>query len=58
MGLELQEPLLDLLKVGGRLMVDGGLFVGPRNSWDPEMRAERQRLADERLAAFEASQAQ
>jgi NAD(P)-dependent dehydrogenase (short-subunit alcohol dehydrogenase family) len=43
---------------GTHLMVDGGLFVGPRNSWDPEMRAERQRLADERLAAFEASQTQ
>ena len=43
---------------GTHLMVDGGLFVGPRNSWDPEMRAERQRLADERLAAFEAAQAQ
>ncbi len=43
---------------GTHLMVDGGLFVGPRNSWDPEMRAERQRLADERLTAFQAAQAE
>ncbi|WP_309643087.1 glucose 1-dehydrogenase [Phenylobacterium sp.] len=41
---------------GTHLMVDGGLFVGPRNSWDPEMRAERTRLMEERRAAFVAAQ--
>lgn len=43
---------------GTHLMVDGGLFVGPRNSWDPEMRQERTRMMEERRAAFEAAQAQ
>lgn len=43
---------------GTHLMVDGGLFVGPRNSWDPEMRAERLRINEERRAAFEAAQVQ
>lgn len=43
---------------GTHLMVDGGLGVGPRNSWDPEMRAERQRVMEERRAAFAAAQAE
>lgn len=43
---------------GTHLMVDGGLFVGPRNSWDPEMRAERLRQMEARRAAFEAAQTQ
>lgn len=38
---------------GTHLMVDGGLFVGQRSSWDPEMRAERTRMAEARRAAFE-----
>lgn len=42
---------------GVHLMVDGGLFVGQRQSWDPEMRAERTRLMEERRAAFEAAAA-
>lgn len=28
---------------GEHLMVDGGLFVGPRHSWDPAAKAQRQR---------------
>ncbi len=38
---------------GVHMLVDGGMFTGPRNAWDPEMRAERQRMMDERRAAFE-----
>ena len=41
---------------GTTLLVDGGMFVGPRHSWDPEMRAERQKMAEARRAAFEAAQ--
>jgi hypothetical protein len=40
------------------MLVDGGLHVGPRNAWDPEMRAERMKMMEERRAAFEAAQAQ
>lgn len=43
---------------GTHLMVDGGMFVGPRNSWDPEMRAERLRQMEARRTAFEAAQAE
>lgn len=43
---------------GTHLMVDGGMHVGPRNAWDPEMRAERLRQMETRRAAFEAAQAQ
>lgn len=42
---------------GVHMLVDGGMFVGPRQSWDPEMRAERMRMMEERRAAFEAGQA-
>lgn len=42
---------------GAHLMVDGGMFVGPRNSWDREMQAERTRVAEERRARFMANQA-
>ena len=41
---------------GVHMLVDGGMFVGPRHSWDPEMRAERQKMAEARRAAFEAAQ--
>lgn len=41
---------------GTHLMVDGGLFVGPRNAWDPQMRAERTKMMEERRAAFEHAQ--
>jgi NAD(P)-dependent dehydrogenase (short-subunit alcohol dehydrogenase family) len=43
---------------GVSMLVDGGLHVGPRNAWDPEMRAERMKMMEERRAAFEAAQAQ
>ncbi|WP_304176470.1 SDR family NAD(P)-dependent oxidoreductase [Phenylobacterium aquaticum] len=42
---------------GVHMLVDGGMFVGPRQSWDPEMRAERTRMQEARRAAFEAGQA-
>ena len=42
---------------GVSMLVDGGMHVGPRESWDPELRAERQKMMDERRAAFEAAQA-
>ena len=42
---------------GVHMLVDGGMFTGPRQAWDPELRAERQRQMDERRAAFEAGQA-
>jgi hypothetical protein len=38
------------------MLVDGGMFVGPRQSWDPQMRAERQRQVDERRSAWAAAQ--
>lgn len=41
---------------GVHMLVDGGMFVGPRQSWDPEMRAERQKMMDARREAFEAAQ--
>ena len=41
---------------GVHMLVDGGMFVGPRQSWDPEMRAERQKMVEARRAAFEAAQ--
>lgn len=43
---------------GTHLMVDGGMFVGPRNSWDPAMRAERLAQMEARRAAFEAALAE
>lgn len=41
---------------GVSMLVDGGMHVGPRHAWDPQMRAERQKMMDERRAAFEAAQ--
>ncbi|MFI4974302.1 MAG: SDR family NAD(P)-dependent oxidoreductase [Caulobacterales bacterium] len=43
-----------LFVTGTHLLVDGGMHTGPRQAWDPEARAERQRIADERRAAWEA----
>lgn len=43
---------------GVSMLVDGGMHVGPRNAWDPEMRAERMKMMEDRRAAFEAAQAQ
>jgi Zn-dependent alcohol dehydrogenase len=43
---------------GVHMLVDGGMFVGPRNSWDPEMRAERMKMMEARRAAFEAAEAE
>ena len=43
---------------GTHLLVDGGMHVGPRTAWDPEARAERQRMVDARRAAWEAAQAE
>ena len=40
---------------GVSMLVDGGMFVGPRQSWDPALRAERARLTDERRAAWVAA---
>jgi len=40
---------------GVHMLVDGGMFVGPRQSWDPVMRAERMKMMEDRRAAFEAS---
>jgi len=40
---------------GTHLLVDGGLLVGPRQSWDPMMQAERAREIEARRAAFEAA---
>ena len=42
---------------GVSMLVDGGMHVGPRQAWDPQMRAERQQQMEARRAAFEASQA-
>ncbi len=43
---------------GTHLLVDGGMHVGPRTAWDPEARAERTRMMEERRAAWERSQAE
>ncbi len=39
---------------GTKLVVDGGMTVGPRQAWDPEVRAERARMMEARRAAYEA----
>lgn len=39
---------------GVHMLVDGGMFVGPRQAWDPELRGARQREREERLAAWKA----
>ena len=38
------------------MVVDGGMTVGPRQSWDPAMQAERLRMMEARRAAYEAAQ--
>ena len=43
---------------GTKLVVDGGMTVGPRQAWDPEIQAERMRVMEARRAAYEAAQAQ
>jgi NAD(P)-dependent dehydrogenase (short-subunit alcohol dehydrogenase family) len=43
---------------GVSMLVDGGAHVGPRHSWDPVMRAERQAEREARRAAYEAAQAE
>ncbi len=37
---------------GVSMLVDGGMFVGPRQSWDPALRAERTRMAEDRRAPW------
>ena len=37
---------------GTHLLVDGGMYVGPRQAWDRDMQAERQKLMEERRAQF------
>ena len=41
---------------GTKIVVDGGMTVGPRQAWDPEVQAERMRMMEARRAAFEAGQ--
>lgn len=43
---------------GVHMLVDGGMFTGPRQAWDPEVRAERMRMQEARRAAWEAAQAE
>ena len=43
---------------GVSMLVDGGMHVGPRNAWDPVMRAERVAQMEARRAAFEAAEAE
>jgi NAD(P)-dependent dehydrogenase (short-subunit alcohol dehydrogenase family) len=42
---------------GVHMLVDGGMYTGPRHAWDPVMRAERNAERDARRAAFEAAEA-
>lgn len=42
---------------GTSLLVDGGMHTGPRTAWDPEARAERERMMAQRRAALEREQA-
>jgi len=39
---------------GTKIVVDGGMTVGPRQAWDPEVQAERMRMMEARQVAFEA----
>ncbi|CAN5778232.1 glucose 1-dehydrogenase [soil metagenome] len=43
---------------GVSMLVDGGMHVGPRNAWDPAMRAERMAQMEARRTAFEAAEAE
>ena len=40
---------------GTHLLVDGGITIGPRHSWDAEVQAERARARDERNARAQAA---
>jgi NAD(P)-dependent dehydrogenase (short-subunit alcohol dehydrogenase family) len=40
---------------GVSMLVDGGMHVGPRHAWDPEARAERARIAEDRRRSWEQS---
>lgn len=40
---------------GTHILVDGGMLVGPRQSWDPMMQADRQREIEARRSAYEAA---
>ena len=40
---------------GVHMLVDGGMFTGPRQAWDRETQQERLRVAEQRRAAWEAS---
>jgi NAD(P)-dependent dehydrogenase (short-subunit alcohol dehydrogenase family) len=42
---------------GVHMLVDGGMFTGPRQAWDPELRDARVRERQERLAAWRAEHA-
>lgn len=42
---------------GAHLLVDGGMFVGPRHSWDPEEQARRMKDVEARRAAAMAAAA-
>jgi len=39
---------------GVHMLVDGGMFTGPRQAWDPELRGQRLREREERLAVWRA----
>jgi NAD(P)-dependent dehydrogenase (short-subunit alcohol dehydrogenase family) len=40
---------------GTHILVDGGMLVGPRQSWDPMMQADRQREIETRRSTYEAA---
>jgi NAD(P)-dependent dehydrogenase (short-subunit alcohol dehydrogenase family) len=42
---------------GVHMLVDGGMFTGPRQAWDPELRGARAREREERLTAWKAEHA-
>jgi NAD(P)-dependent dehydrogenase (short-subunit alcohol dehydrogenase family) len=43
---------------GVHMLVDGGMFTGPRQAWDPELRAQRLQEREARLAAWKAEHAE
>lgn len=43
---------------GIHMLVDGGMHVGPRNAWDPELRAERMAQAEARREAWARGEAE
>jgi NAD(P)-dependent dehydrogenase (short-subunit alcohol dehydrogenase family) len=42
---------------GVHMLVDGGMFTGPRQAWDRELQGERLRVAEQRRTAWQTSQA-